>query len=140
MEALIIVIIVLGVIAAGLAVALAVVLGKYFKLAGRHSSADDVKVIDGVRYTKYGTEEADDGSPVVSHIEGDVMLARGVTYTVGKDEKIIPGKYAVLSANEAHGAFNLRIGGLVREVRHGDDIVLGEGDTICAVSHTVILR
>ena len=102
--------------------------------------AAEVEIEDGVRYTKYGTEEKADGSPVVSHLENDIVLDRGRTYTVGKDKKIIPGKYAVLSASEKQAAFNLRIDGLVREVRHGDDIVLGEGDTICAVSHPVILR
>lgn len=104
------------------------------------SSADDITVKNGVRYTKYGTEEAADGSPVVSHLEGDIILKRGVTYTVGKENKVIPGKYAVLSANEKQEKFNLRIGNLVREVSHGDDIVLGEGEKICAVSHPVILR
>lgn len=106
----------------------------------RRSSADDVTIKNGVRYTKYGTEETADGDTVVSHLEGDIVLKRGVTYTVGKENRIIPGKYAVLSASEKQGAFNIRIGDLVREVHHGDDIVLGEGEKICAVSHPVILR
>lgn len=134
------VIIALGIVCVGLIIAVAVLSIKLRKATERKSSADDVRIVDGVRYTKYGTEEAADGSPVVSHIESDIVLKRGVTYKVGKDLKIIPGKYAVLSASEKQSAFNIRIGGLVREVRHGDDIVLGEGDTICAVSHSVILR
>ena len=134
------VIIALGIVCVGLIIAVAVLSIKLRKATERKSSADDVRIVDGVRYTKYGTEEAADGSPVVSHLESDIVLKRGVTYKVGKDLKIIPGKYAVLSAREKQSAFNIRIGGLVREVRHGDDIVLGEGDTICAVSHSVILR
>lgn len=134
------VIIALGIVCVGLIIAVAVLSAKLRKATERKSSADDVRIVDGVRYTKYGTEEAADGSPVVSHLESDIVLKRGVTYKVGKDLKIIPGKYAVLSASEKQSAFNIRIGGLVREVRHGDDIVLGEGDTICAVSHSVILR
>ena len=134
------VIIALGIVCVGLIIAVAVLSIKLRKATERKSSADDVRIVDGVRYTKYGTEEAADGSPVVSHLESDIVLKRGVTYKVGKDLKIIPGKYAVLSASEKQRAFNIRIGGLVREVRHGDDIVLGEGDTICAVSHSVILR
>ena len=134
------VIIALGIVCVGLIIAAAVLSIKLRKATERKSSADDVRIVDGVRYTKYGTEEAADGSPVVSHLESDIVLKRGVTYKVGKDLKIIPGKYAVLSASEKQSAFNIRIGGLVREVRHGDDIVLGEGDTICAVSHSVILR
>ncbi|HIW02866.1 MAG TPA: hypothetical protein H9892_05960 [Candidatus Protoclostridium stercorigallinarum] len=140
MGALIGVVIALGVICIGLIIALAVVSIKLREATRRTSSADDIRIVDGVRYTKYGTEEKADGSPVVSHLENDIVLERGRTYTVGKDKKIIPGKYAVLSASEKQAAFNLRIDGLVREVRHGDDIVLGEGDTICAVSHPVILR
>ncbi len=140
MGALIGVVIALGVICIGLIIALAVVSIKLREATKRTSSADDVRIVDGVRYTKYGKEENADGSPVVSHLENDIVLERGRTYTVGKDKKIIPGKYAVLSASEKQAAFNLRIDGLVREVRHGDDIVLGEGDTICAVSHPVILR
>ena len=134
------VIIALGIVCVGLIIAVAVLSIKLRKATERKSSADDVRIVDGVRYTKYGTEEAADGSPVVSHLESDIVLKRGVTYKVGQDLKIIPGKYAVLSASEKQSAFNIRIGGLVREVRHGDDIVLGEGDTICAVSHSVILR
>ena len=134
------VIIALGIVCVGLIIAVAVLSIKLRKATERKSSADDVRIVDGVRYTKYGTEEAADGSPVVSHLESDIVLKRGVTYKVGKDLKIIPGKYAVLSASEKQSAFNIRIGGLVREVRNREDIVLGKGDTICAVSHSVILR
>ena len=140
MQVMTVVIIALGIVCVGLIIAVAVLSIKLRKATERKSSADDVRIVDGVRYTKYGTEEAADGSPVVSHLESDIVLKRGVTYKVGKDLKIIPGKYAVLSASEKQSAFNIRIGGLVREVRHGDDIVLGEGDTTCAVSHSVILR
>ena len=112
------VIIALGIVCVGLIIAVAVLSIKLRKATERKSSADDVRIVDGVRYTKYGTEEAADGSPVVSHLESDIVLKRGVTYKVGKDLKIIPGKYAVLSASEKQSAFNIRIGGLVREVRH----------------------
>lgn len=140
MEALIGVIIALGVVCIGLVIALTIVSIKLHSATRRESSADDVRIVDGVRYTKYGREENADGSPAVSHLKNDIVLERGVTYTARKDTKLLPGKYAVLSASEKQAAFNIRLGGLVREVRHGDDIVLGEGDTICAVSHTVILR
>ena len=140
MEALIGVIIALGVICVGLIIALAIVSVRLNAATRRRSSADDVRIVDGVRYTRYGKEEDENGAPVISHLEGDIVLSRGVTYTVGKEKPVIPGKYAVLSAGESNSSFNIRIGGLVRQVRHGDDIVLGEGDTICSVSHTVILR
>lgn len=54
--------------------------------------------------------------------------------------KIIPGKYTVLTGSENTDKFNLRIGGIVREYSHAEDIVLADGEEICAVSHAVILR
>ena len=36
--------------------------------------------------------------------------------------------------------FKLRVGGLVKNFVHGDSVVLGDGEEICAVSASVILR
>ena len=36
--------------------------------------------------------------------------------------------------------FKLRLCGIVREYNHGDTVVLGEGEEICAVSASIILR
>ena len=55
----------------------------------------------------------------------------------GKDLKV--GKYTVLTA-DGSDSFNIRVNGLVREIKHGDVLILGEGDTFCPVSHTVVLR
>ena len=60
-------------------------------------------------------------------------------YVVG-GKKFMPGTYTVLATNETNTKFNLRIAGTVREYKHGEKIVLSEGDTITAVSHIVILR
>ena len=49
------------------------------------------------------------------------------------------GKYTVLTA-DGSDSFNIRVNGLVREIKHGDVLILGEGDTFCPVSHTVVLR
>lgn len=102
--------------------------------------ADNVIIKDGVRYTREENETAADGSVKITHRENDVILEKGVNYVVGKGGKVIPGKYTVLSAQEGTDRFNLRLGGLVREYRHASDIVLAEGETVCAVSQSVILR
>lgn len=99
----------------------------------KKAGSDKVVVKDGVRYT----EREDEGA--VTHNEGDVILPVGKPLVASKGGKLLAGKYKVLSASEEK-VFNLRIGGIVREYRHGDEIVLGDGDEICAVSHTVILR
>lgn len=99
----------------------------------KKAGSDDVVVKDGVRYT----EREDEGA--VTHNEGDVILSVGKPMVAGKGKRLMPGKYRVLSATDEK-TFNLRVGGVVREFGHGDDIVLGDGDEITAVSHTVILR
>ena len=101
--------------------------------AARGRKADAVKVKDGVRYTK----SSDIGG--VTHNEGDIVLRVGETLTAKKGGALMPGKYTVLSAS-GETRFNLRLGGVVREFSHSEGIVLGEGDEIAAVSHTVILR
>ena len=126
-----------GVVIIALIIALIAVVKKNKKSANK---ADNVVVKDGVRYTKTADETDEDGDVAVTHRTGDVVLARGRTYTAKKDGKVLPGKYTVLSADESADAFNLRVGNVVREYKHASDIVLAEGEKITAVSHTVILR
>ena len=102
--------------------------------------ADNVIIKDGVRYTREENETTADGGVKITHRENDVILEKGVNYIVEKGGKVIPGKYTVLSAQEGTDRFNLRLGGLVREYQHASDIVLAEGETVCAVSQSVILR
>lgn len=104
------------------------------------SKADNVKIKNGVRYTIDGKEIAENGDLKITHKERDFILSRGVTYEVRKGGALIPGKYTILSAEENSTSFNLRVDGFVREFKHADDIVLNDGDTISAVSHSVILR
>ena len=137
MEALIAAVIAEGVVIVGLAVALIIAIKKN----GRPGSkADNVRIIDGVRYTTDKLEYGEDGQPAVTHRKGDILLERGKTYTVRLGGKIIPGKYTVLTGSENTDKFNLRIGGIAREYSHAEDIVLADGEEICAVSHAVILR
>ena len=133
-----IVIIVESVVLAAVVIALIVLLAQ--KNKKKKASKYSVYVKDGVRYTYKDDTHTADGGVAVSHKEGDIVLEKGITYVVSKDGKIIPGKYSVLAAQDATADFNLRLGDFVREYKHDTDIVLKEGETICAVSHSVILR
>ena len=101
--------------------------------------ADAVKIIDGVRYSK-SDAVSDNGEVQVTHRVGDFVLARGEEKTAEKDGELLPGTYTVLATSDGTAAFKLRLGGLVREYKHGDTVVLGDGEHICAVSCSVILR
>lgn len=104
---------------------------KYSRIRRGHGSAD---VVDGVRYSK-----KEDDSPV-THQVGDIVLSQGKTYTAGKNADLLPGNYTVLAASQSSMRFKLRIGKYVRDFSHGDTVVLGESQTVCAVSCNVILR
>ena len=98
-----------------------------------------IKIKKGVRYTK--DERIEKGNEInVTYNEKDIVLEVGKDYVVGKDKKLLPGTYTVLATNETNFKFNMRISGMVREYEHGEKVVLAKGDTITAVSHTVILR
>lgn len=101
---------------------------------------DGVYIKDGVRYTKDKKVVDEQGRVAVTLNKGDIMLERGKKYRVTKTGKILPGKYTVLSADENVDEINIRIGGLVKKVKHFSDIVLTEGDEISAVSANVVLR
>ncbi|MEG1528341.1 MAG: hypothetical protein RR248_00810 [Clostridia bacterium] len=71
-----------------------------------------------------------------------VTLARNVTLTAGSGEhnEIKPGKYIMrLAVEEADATFNVRFNGLVQEFKNNQKITLGEGDSLCCVSSTLIL-
>ncbi len=138
--------IILIVVASVLFVALVLVSGALYmtgkvlkKMRSGEIKTDKVKVVDGVRYTKDGIVEKN-GEINVSHQEGDVTLLRGEEYVVEKDGAVMPGKYTILTADGDTEVFNIRIGGFVREFTHNTPVVLAEGDKVCAVSHTVVLR
>ena len=73
-----------------------------------------------------------------AYVKGDYIVSKGRTIVAGSD--VAAGKYTVLSAMENVSAFNVRINGFVREVEHNTVVILGDGDTFCPVSHSVILR
>ena len=59
---------------------------------------------------------------------------------VGKNEEVKPGKWTILASNDSITVFNVRVGNYVQEYKHGQEIILAEGDEICPTSTTIILR
>ena len=126
----------------GLSIAVVVLLITVFVLAkvNRKLRFGGIKVKDGVRYTTDERIEKN-GKTNITYNKKDILLEINQEYVVGgKKNKLLPGTYTVLATNDTYTKFNLRVGGLVREYKHGEKIVLNNGDTITAVSHVVILR
>ena len=98
-----------------------------------------IKVKKGKRYTTDELPELN-GKENITFNEKDIILQVNKEYVIGKTKKMLPGTYVVLASNETYTKFNLRVSGVVREYKHGQKIVLNEGDSITAVSHNVILR
>lgn len=101
--------------------------------------AAKVKIVGGVRYSADDAISDREGMNV-THLPDDFILARNEVYRAEKGGKLLPGVYTALSANGGDRNFKLRVGGLVKNFVHGDEVVLGDGEEICAVSATVILR
>lgn len=92
----------------------------------RYSLEDDVKAYES------------DGTANASFTKEDIIVGKGTTLVAGKD--IATGKYMVLTTVDGVDAFNVRLNGFVREIKHNSTIILGDGDNICPVSHSIILR
>lgn len=101
--------------------------------------ADEIKIVQGVRYSQEKAITDGDGMNV-THLQNDFILVRNKVYRAEKGGKLLPGAYTALSAGGNDENFKLRVGGLVKNFVHGDKIVLGDGEEICAVSASVILR
>ncbi len=101
---------------------------------------DDVIIKHGVRYTPDATIVDKDGTENVTFIKGDIIIKPRKVVKVGKGEEIKPGKWTILASNDSATVFNVRIGNFVQEYKHGQEIVLSEGDEICPTSTTIILR
>ncbi len=100
---------------------------------------DEVVIKHGVRYTPEATIVDEKGNDNVTYIQGDIIIKPRNKMHVGKGG-IKPGKWTVLASNDATSVFNIRIGNYVQEYKHGQEIVLAEGDEICPTSTTIILR
>lgn len=102
--------------------------------------AEKVEVKGGVRYTPDSEIVDENGETNISYVKEDIILQPRKVVVVDKKGQIKPGKYTILSAYENEDAFNIRIGLYVKEYKHGQEIVLAQGDEICPTSSTIILR
>lgn len=101
---------------------------------------DEVVIKHGVRYTPEATIVDEKGNDNVTYIKDDIIIKPRKVMVVGKGADIKPGKWTILASNEKATTFNVRIGNYVQEYKHGQKIVLTEGDEICPTSTTIILR
>lgn len=124
----------------GLAVLVVVLLVVVIILAKKNKDlrCGGIKIKKGVRYTTDESINKDNKSNITFN-EKDIVLEVNQEHTIdGKN--MLSGTYYVLATNETYDKFNIRISGIVREYKHGEKIVLKNGDTITAVSHNIILR
>lgn len=68
-----------------------------------------------------------------------ISVPRNVTYNVGVNGQIKPGAYILRNAVDKEKDFNVRYNGLVTEFKNETKITLGEGDTICCVSDSMVI-
>ena len=110
------------------------------KKASELKQAEGVIEKHGIRYTPDAEIVDDEGNMNISFVKQDVVLQPRKMVVVSRKGEVRPGKYTVLSAYENEEKFNIRIGLYVKEYKHGQEIVLAEGDEICPTSTTIILR
>lgn len=101
---------------------------------------DDVVVKGGVRYSEDATIVDENGEQNISYVKHDIILQPRKMVQVSTKGELKPGKWTVLSAYGNEDTFNIRIGLYVKEYKHGQEIILAEGDEICPTSTTIILR
>ena len=101
---------------------------------------DDVIIKHGVRYTPEATIVEKDGVENVTYIKGDIIIKPRKVVKKKKNEEVKPGKWTILASNDSITVFNVRVGNYVQEYKHGQEIILAEGDEICPTSTTIILR
>ena len=112
----------------------------------KQKQKDNLDIVDDVRYTMEDnpvaseTNMASDTMVNATYQQKDIILNQNTPVTVSKDGEVKPGKYILLSTDENQDSFNVRIGIYVKEYKHNQEVVLAEGDTICAVSSNIILR
>ena len=101
---------------------------------------DDVTVKKGVRYTDDMTIVTKDGDTNISYGKHDCILKQNETYIASKKGYVHPGKYTILATKDDEETFNVRIGTYVKEYRHGQEVVLTDGEEVTPVSTDIILR
>ena len=101
---------------------------------------DDVTIKHGVRYTDDMTIVTKDGDTNISYGKHDCILKQNETYIASKKGYVHPGKYTILATKDDEETFNVRIGTYVKEYRHGQEVVLTDGEEVTPVSTDIILR
>jgi c-di-AMP phosphodiesterase-like protein len=76
----------------------------------------------------------------ITYEREDILLRRSYKYIVGATNKIKPGKYMLLTTEEAMTEFNIRRNGYVRSYDHNSHVILAEGDDLTAINIAIILR
>ncbi len=109
------------------------------KTAENENRAEEVKIVQGVRYSK-DDAISDEAGMNITHTPGDFILKRNEIYRAEKGGELLPGVYTALSTDGGDRNFKLRVGGIVKNFVHGDKVVIGDGEEVSAVSSTVILR
>lgn len=101
---------------------------------------EDVIVKHGVRYTDDETIVDKHGDMNVTFNKGDIVLKQNVTYHAGKNLDFLPGKYTILSTKDNEDDFLVRIGTYVKNYKHGQTVVIAEGEEVTPTSTDIILR
>ncbi len=101
---------------------------------------EDVVVKHKVRYTEDATIVDKLGDMNVTFLKGDIVLKQNITYHAGKKLDFLPGKYTILSTRDTEEEFNVRIGTFVKSYKHGQTVVIAEGEEVTPVSTDIILR
>ena len=66
------------------------------------------------------------------------VMRRDGEYGVGADGQIVQGEYELKSING--GAFTVRLNGQTREFSQDEVVSLAEGETICALTDSVLIK
>ena len=97
---------------------------------------EEIEIVNGVRYKK----TADEQNQNLALKKGDQILKRGKQYQVGEGLDILAGTYTLLVADGDVTSVNIKIGGLVKEFKHGSTLILAEGDNLEPLSSSIVLR
>ena len=97
---------------------------------------EEIEIVNGVRYKK----TADEQNQNLALKKGDQILKRGKHYQVGEGLDILAGTYILLVADGDVTSANIKIGGLVKEFKHGSTLILAEGDNLEPLSSNIVLR
>ena len=139
------VIILISVVGALFVIAFTISTIKYFKKRKKRMEeadreVEDVTVKHGVRYTDDETIVDKLGDMNVTFNKGDIVLKQNVTYHAGKKLDFLPGKYTILATRDSEEEFNVRIGTYVKTYKHGQVVVIAEGEEVTPTSTDIILR